>query len=106
MAPRAGGWRLRGIRPPHRELLPDTGAGLRPDRSRQGRFRTRCIRARARCTPVGAGCGYGASTTLMARAFGKSRFTGSDYHEESIIQARKRAADAALAAQVRFEGAS
>ncbi len=52
------------------------------------------------------GCGHGASTALMARAFGKSRFTGSDYHEESIIQARKRTADAALAAQVRFEVAS
>ena len=42
----------------------------------------------------------------MARAFGKSRFTGSDYHEESIIQARKRTADAGLTAQVRFEVAS
>jgi SAM-dependent methyltransferase len=52
------------------------------------------------------GCGHGASTTLMARAFPKSRFTGSDYHEESIIQARKRTADAGLAAQVRFEVAS
>ena len=52
------------------------------------------------------GCGHGASTTLMARAFGNSRFTGSDYHEESIIQARKRAADAGLAAQVRYEVAS
>src|SRR5256884_2864697 len=40
------------------------------------------------------GCGHGASTTLMARAFGKSRFTGSDYPEGTIIQARKRAADA------------
>jgi ubiquinone/menaquinone biosynthesis C-methylase UbiE len=52
------------------------------------------------------GCGHGASTTLMARAFGKSRFTGSDYHEESIIQARKRTADAGLADRVRFEVAS
>jgi ubiquinone/menaquinone biosynthesis C-methylase UbiE len=42
----------------------------------------------------------------MARAFPKSRFTGSDYHEESIIQARKRTADAGLSAQVRFEVAS
>ena len=38
--------------------------------------------------------------------FGKSRFTGSDYHEESIIQARKRTADAGLATRVRFEVAS
>jgi ubiquinone/menaquinone biosynthesis C-methylase UbiE len=52
------------------------------------------------------GCGHGASTMLMARAFGKSRFTGSDYHEESITQARKRTADAGLTAQVRFEVAS
>src|SRR2546430_13033099 len=33
-------------------------------------------------------------------------FTGSDYHEESIIQARKRTADAGLAGRVRFEVAS
>jgi ubiquinone/menaquinone biosynthesis C-methylase UbiE len=52
------------------------------------------------------GCGHGAPMTLMARAFPKSRFTGSDYHEESIIQARKRTADAGLAARVRFEVAS
>jgi SAM-dependent methyltransferase len=52
------------------------------------------------------GCGHGASTTLMACAFPNSSFTGSDYHEESIIQARKRAADAGLAGQVRFDVAS
>jgi ubiquinone/menaquinone biosynthesis C-methylase UbiE len=47
-----------------------------------------------------------ASTTLMARAFPASSFTGSDYHEESIIQARKRAADAGLDGRVRFDVAS
>jgi ubiquinone/menaquinone biosynthesis C-methylase UbiE len=52
------------------------------------------------------GCGHGAFTTLMARAFPESSFTGSDYHEESIIQARKRAADAGLAGQVGFDVAS
>jgi len=52
------------------------------------------------------GCGHGASTTLMTRAFPKSRFTGSDYHEESIIQARKRIAEAGLGDQVTFEVAS
>jgi SAM-dependent methyltransferase len=52
------------------------------------------------------GCGHGASTTLMACAFPNSSFTGSDYHEESIIQARKRAADAGLDGHVRFEVAS
>ena len=52
------------------------------------------------------GCGHGASTTLMARAFPDSSFTGSDYHEESITQARKRVADAGLADQVKFDVAS
>ena len=52
------------------------------------------------------GCGHGASTTLMARAYPQASFTGSDYHEESIIQARKRAADAGLAGQVTFDVAS
>jgi ubiquinone/menaquinone biosynthesis C-methylase UbiE len=52
------------------------------------------------------GCGHGASTTLMARAFPNSSFTGSDYHEESIIQARKRIADAGLDGQVSFDVAS
>jgi SAM-dependent methyltransferase len=52
------------------------------------------------------GCGHGASTTLMALAFPQSTFTGSDYHEESIIQARKRAADAGLDGRVKFDVAS
>jgi len=52
------------------------------------------------------GCGHGASTALMARAYPISVFTGSDYHEESIAQARKRIADAGLADRVRFDVAS
>jgi len=52
------------------------------------------------------GCGHGASTTLMARAYPRASFTGSDYHEESITQARKRAAEAGLAGQVTFDVAS
>src|ERR1700722_20815672 len=47
------------------------------------------------------GCGHGASTVLMARAFPRSRFTGSDYHEGSVITARKQAAEAGLDGQVR-----
>jgi len=62
------------------------------------------LNAGARVADVG--CGHGASTTLMARAFPKSSFTGSDYHEESITQARKRVADAGLADQVKFDVAS
>jgi len=62
------------------------------------------LEAGARVADVG--CGHGASTTLMARAFPKSTFTGSDYHEDSIVQARKRTADAGLDGRVRFEVAS
>src|SRR5215468_7819190 len=60
------------------------------------------LRAGAKVADIG--CGLGASTTLMARAYPGSSFTGSDYHEESIIQARKRASG--LNGQVKFEVAS
>jgi SAM-dependent methyltransferase len=60
------------------------------------------LRAGARVADIG--CGLGASTTLMARAYPESSFAGSDYHEESIIQARKRASG--LNGQVTFEVAS
>jgi len=53
-----------------------------------------------------AGCGHGASTVLMAAAFPNSTFTGSDYHGESIQQARKAAAEAGLGERVSFEVAS
>lgn len=49
------------------------------------------------------GCGYGASTVLMAQAFPTSRFTGSDYHPSSIDMARTRATEAGVAGQVDFE---
>ena len=39
------------------------------------------------------GCGHGASTILMAKAFPKSHFVGYDYHGPSIEVARKRATD-------------
>ena len=35
------------------------------------------------------GCGHGASTVLMAGAYPNSQFTGSDYHAESVQQARQ-----------------
>ena len=60
------------------------------------------LRAGAKVADIG--CGLGASTTLMAHAYPESSFTGSDYHEESIIQARKRATG--LNGQVKFEVAS
>ncbi len=49
------------------------------------------------------GCGHGASTILMAQAFPKSNFVGSDYHDGSIETARGRAHEAGVADRVRFE---
>jgi ubiquinone/menaquinone biosynthesis C-methylase UbiE len=52
------------------------------------------------------GCGHGASTLLLASAYPKSAFQGSDYHQGSIDQARKRAAEAGVTDRVTFEVAS
>ena len=52
------------------------------------------------------GCGLGASTILLASEYPNSRFAGSDYHDESIEIARKRAADAGVADRIGFEVAS
>jgi 2-polyprenyl-3-methyl-5-hydroxy-6-metoxy-1,4-benzoquinol methylase len=49
------------------------------------------------------GCGLGASTILMARAFPKSRFVGFDSHDKSIVLARERAKKAGVADRVTFE---
>jgi SAM-dependent methyltransferase len=49
------------------------------------------------------GCGHGSSTILMAQAFPKSRFFGSDIHEGSIETARKRAEEAGVADRITFE---
>ncbi|MGW6930029.1 class I SAM-dependent methyltransferase [Lentzea sp. NPDC054927] len=62
------------------------------------------LRAGARVADVG--CGHGASTILMARAFPNSTFTGSDYHPESIRIARERADAAGVGDRVTFEVAS
>jgi SAM-dependent methyltransferase len=62
------------------------------------------LRAGARVADVG--CGHGASTILMARAFPASRFVGYDSHSPSIARASELAAQAGLGDQVRFEVAS
>jgi SAM-dependent methyltransferase len=49
------------------------------------------------------GCGHGSSTILMAQAFPRSTFVGSDYHAGSIETARVRAEEAGVADRVRFE---
>ena len=53
-----------------------------------------------------AGCGLGASTIIMAKAFPTATFVGFDYHEGSIELARQRAQEAGVADRVRFEVAS
>lgn len=52
------------------------------------------------------GCGVGFSTLLMAQAYPESRFTGYDFHEPSIADARRHAEDHGLGDRVRFEVAS
>ena len=49
------------------------------------------------------GCGKGASTLLMAKAFPKSRFFGFDYHDKSIEGARNSAKREGVADRVTFE---
>ncbi len=51
------------------------------------------------------GCGYGASTIMMAQAFPNSTFVGSDYHGDSIETARRSAQEAGVGARIRFETA-
>ena len=49
------------------------------------------------------GCGKGASTLLMAKAFPKSRFFGFDYHDKSIEAARDSAKREGVAGRVTFD---
>lgn len=49
------------------------------------------------------GCGHGASTIVMARAFPRSTFVGFDYHPASVEAARARADAAGVSDRVRFE---
>ncbi len=60
-------------------------------------------RLRAGGSVADVGCGHGASTVLMARAYPRSRFVGFDTHPASIDAARSRAAEAGLDGRVRFE---
>ncbi|MFC5068599.1 class I SAM-dependent methyltransferase [Flaviflagellibacter deserti] len=52
------------------------------------------------------GCGHGASTVLMAKAYPKSLFYGFDYHEASIERARSAAEEAGVGDRVTFDRAS
>jgi SAM-dependent methyltransferase len=59
------------------------------------------LRQGARVADVG--CGVGFSTLLMAEAYPESRFTGYDFHEPSIEEARRHAEAHGVADRVRFE---
>src|SRR5205814_10624553 len=59
------------------------------------------LEAGARVADVG--CGKGASTLLLAKAFPKSRFFGFDYHDKSIEAAREAAKREGVADRVTFE---
>jgi SAM-dependent methyltransferase len=62
------------------------------------------LEAGARVADVG--CGIGASTVLMAKAFPKSRFFGFDYHDMSIEAARESADRNGVSDRVTFEVAA
>jgi ubiquinone/menaquinone biosynthesis C-methylase UbiE len=59
------------------------------------------LEAGARVADVG--CGKGASTLLMAKAFPNSRFFGFDYHDKSIEAARESARRNGVADRVTFD---
>jgi len=58
------------------------------------------LEAGARVADVG--CGKGASTLLLAKAFPKSKFFGFDYHDKSIEAARESAGRQGLGDRVSF----
>ena len=58
---------------------------------------------RVGATVADVGCGLGASTLLMAKAYPKSTVTGFDSHQVSIERARENATAAGLGDRARFE---
>lgn len=59
------------------------------------------LRRGARVADIG--CGYGAPLIAMAEAYPASGFSGFDYHDTSVAEARKAAARAGVGDRVRFE---
>jgi 2-polyprenyl-3-methyl-5-hydroxy-6-metoxy-1,4-benzoquinol methylase len=52
------------------------------------------------------GCGLGASTIILAKAYPATEWVGVDYHEPSVELARSRAAEAGVGDRVTFQVAS
>jgi SAM-dependent methyltransferase len=61
---------------------------------------------RAGASVADIGCGHGASTQIMARAYPNSRFAGFDLHGGSIARARESAASSDAPDNIRFDLAS
>jgi SAM-dependent methyltransferase len=61
---------------------------------------------RAGATVADVGCGYGASSLIMAQAFERSTFTGFDIHQPSIRRARTAAVEASVHTRVTFDVAT
>jgi SAM-dependent methyltransferase len=59
------------------------------------------LRRGARVADVG--CGHGASTVIMAKAYPNSSFVGFDFHKDSIETARRRATTAGVQERTRFQ---
>jgi ubiquinone/menaquinone biosynthesis C-methylase UbiE len=59
------------------------------------------LAARAKVADIG--CGVGFSTILMAQAYPNSQFVGFDFHEASIVEARKHAKHHGVSDRARFE---
>ena len=57
----------------------------------------------AGATVADVGCGHGASTQIMAKAFPNSRFFGFDNHAASIQRAQQEAAEAGLQGRLIFD---
>ena len=55
-----------------------------------------CAKLEAGAQVADIGCGHGASTIIMAKAFPKSKFTGFDLHPGSIERARQCARESGL----------
>ncbi|HEX5377285.1 MAG TPA: class I SAM-dependent methyltransferase [Phenylobacterium sp.] len=60
----------------------------------------------AGCTVADVGCGHGASTVLLAKAYPNSRFYGFDYHGPSIDRAREAAKAAGVDDRITFQQAA
>ena len=52
------------------------------------------------------GCGHGASTVVMAKAYPKSTFFGFDYHQPSVDSAKQRATEAGVSDRATFTKAT